>query len=601
MEISEQLLRRRIGSLLPGRSRPVSQTGAADRQSRSQPVDISDLVDIADDEEFLKESYRRILGRECDVSGLVNYLELLRRHVPRRAILLRLIDSEESKARGGNVAGVQTIWPPIQNRRRSFPGRDLAGRFGALMRDLVRRVLFSRFDSIDHRLNYLLHELTTRTDGLTAKTDQSLWTLSEKLDAYTASLSDAQSCTHEELALQSATVRDLHLVTETLHADLSNLKLKIGRLESELSNQRDRFDDLMAPVRTDLQLLMEAVSSLSNGCDEAVAKLNRSSEAVAEVAAKGAAAIESARTSATGSVEDQKRSLDLLAQLNARADAIANGQSGLEEKLMASVTEIPNRIGRSVLAAGSDVLVTEVDGMIVGVPADEWRMAAHHAFRGPMEPGVVRCFCNLIRPGGVVVDVGANVGIYTLFAARLLQGTGKLHSFEPTPRTYRILRDNVQVNGYLELEIIKLHQLAVTDKAGTAQLSIFDRDCGHNTIFQDPVASGRIEVLTTSLDETLGTQEAVDVVKIDAEGAEPLILRGMKKVIERNPRIRILLEFAPIHLRRAGCNPSEFLDEIASLGFMIRRIDEANGEVLPVTREALTEAFSVNLQLEGPV
>jgi len=102
MEFSEPMLKRRIAAMLP--SRPagsrVEQNGPdGDNAVQSQTVDLSDLAAIPDDERFLREAYRRILGRDCDISGLVSYSELLRRHVPRRVVLLQIINSEESKQR----------------------------------------------------------------------------------------------------------------------------------------------------------------------------------------------------------------------------------------------------------------------------------------------------------------------------------------------------------------------------------------------------------------------------------------------------------------------------------------------------------------------
>jgi FkbM family methyltransferase len=187
-----------------------------------------------------------------------------------------------------------------------------------------------------------------------------------------------------------------------------------------------------------------------------------------------------------------------------------------------------------------------------------------------------------------------------LLAAKLLEGTGKIYSFEPTPRIYEILRDNVQVNSFLELGMVHLHQLAVTDSSGKARLSIFNNDSGHNTIFSYGKADDEIEVATTSLDEILATEERVDIVKIDAEGAEPLIVRGMRQVIKRNPKIQILLEFAPVHLIRAGTSPLDLLDEFAAFGFDIRRIDDVNGHLLSVTPGELAKVFSANLRLELP-
>ena len=569
MEFSEHMLKRRIAALLPARSVDSRGSGNGFRGNdpdQSQRVDVSDLPAIADDEVFLRAAYHRILGRECDVSGFVNYLELLRRHVPRRVILLQLINSEEGRRRGIRFTGIQEVGLSTRPRASLFSIRAFAGRIAAVLRDLVRRILFTRFDSIDHKLEFLLREVTAKTDTLGAKADGSFVALSEKVDAYVATLLEENRRSREELALQGSQALELHRSVDLSREFLESVGSRTTALGRDLASQTLRLDQSISLLQTNLQALRVRL-------DEATVAVNTTIQA---------------NTSAV--VEEQKRAFDSI-----RSAAAANSDA-----ILASLTDVFARIRPPVISAGADVLATEVEGLIVGVPGSEWRMAAYHAFRGVMEPGLTKYFCSLIKPGSVVVDVGANVGIYTLLAAKLLQGKGKIYSFEPTPRTYEILRDNVQVNGFLELGIIHLHQLAVTDRSGKARLSIFQRDSGHNTLFNDGKADNEIEVATTSLDEILAMQEQVDIVKIDAEGAEPLIVRGMRQVIQRNPKIRIVLEFAPVHLLRAGGSPMGLLDDIASLGFDIRRIDDVNGDLLNVTRGELAEAFSVNLQLELP-
>lgn len=628
MEFSEHMLKRRIAALLPARSADARGSANGSRGNDpelSQAVDISDLAAIQADEGFLREAYRRILGREYDVSGFVNYLELLKRHVPRRVILLQLINSEEGRRRGIRFTGMQEVGPSTRRPSR-FSVRAFGGRLGAVLRDLIRRVLFTRFDSIDHKLEFLLREVTARTDTVVAKADASFVSLSQKLDAYVANLSEENRRVREELALQSGHALELRRSADLAQELLASVELRISALAQDLANQAIGLDNSIGVFQTDLQELRVKL-------DEATWALGTSVTAAAEEARRGVVGVnKTIQTNTSAVIEEQRRVLDSIQSIGAANSVTAeeakrgvlavkaiqaNTSAMIEEQrrtlasiqssvaasseaTLASLADVFARMRPPVISAGADILVTEVAGMIVGVPGNEWRMAAYHAFRGVMEPGLTKYFCTLIKPGTVVVDVGANVGIYTLLAAKLLEGTGKIYSFEPTPRIYEILQDNVQVNSFLELGIVHLHQLAVTDRSGKVRLSIFNNDSGHNTLFSYGKPDNEIEVTTTSLDEILATQERVDIVKIDAEGAEPLIVRGMQQVIKRNPKIRILLEFAPVHLKRAGSNPLELLDEFASLGFDIRRIDDVNGDLLSVTRGELAEVFSANLQLELP-
>jgi FkbM family methyltransferase len=519
VEFSEDIFKRRIAALLPAKTATRGFNGHGDGYSSSKQdqADLSGLWSIIDDEQFVQEAYRRILGREADVSGFVNYLELLRRHVPRRAVALQLVNSDEARRRGVRFVGIPGSVSAAGRRVAITPLRQFTGRVISQARELLRRPLYARFDSIDHKLNFILHDVTAKADGLSAKTDESLWTVSKKLDTYVADLQEYQMQIRRVLSQESAATT----------AALAQAAVTFDRTLSAIAQKLDVNSASLRQEMSAMRVLME---------------------------------------------EDQRRI-----------------------KRLEGVLHCTGQTSSPVVAGGNNVVAAEVDGFILGMPGEEWRMAAYHAFRGVMEPGTTRYFAGLVKPGMTVVDVGANIGIYTLYAARQLQGRGRIYSFEPTPRTFSILRDNVQVNGFQELGIVELRREAVSDVAGMAQLTVFSDDGGHNTLFGD--GGTRIEVPTISLDDALSGVGRVDVVKIDAEGAEPQILRGMRQIIERSPGIRILMEFAPVHLRRAGADPNRFLEYIASLGFAVRRIHDETGALMETTREDLIAAFSANVEL----
>ncbi len=274
----------------------------------------------------------------------------------------------------------------------------------------------------------------------------------------------------------------------------------------------------------------------------------------------------------------------------------AEAETAIQE-LRENLRDVASRLHPPVIQAGN-VLATEVHGFIVGVPAAEWRMAAYLSLRGPLEPGLTRLFERLVRPGMIVADVGANVGFYTLLAARLLAGVGKVYSFEPAPATFAILGDNIQVNGFLESGIIDHRQQAVSAVPGTARLFVFADNSGHNTLFWPDAGAAHVDVPAVSLDQVFAEAPKLDFVKIDAEGAEPAILAGMRKTIGANPGIRIVIEFGPGHLHRAGRPPAEFLAELGELGLSIQRIDEVTGDLHPASSAELLSCFSANLLLE---
>ena len=257
---------------------------------------------------------------------------------------------------------------------------------------------------------------------------------------------------------------------------------------------------------------------------------------------------------------------------------------------------------KPVIHAGENLIISQVDGFIMAFPAEEWRLATYAILIGQPEPGLYSVMKATIGEGMVVIDVGANVGTYTLLALREIGSRGMVVSYEPTPRAFDILKNNVQVNAFLESGRIDLRRKAVSDGTRTKDTFFVSKKCiGHSSLYADDKLSSNeveaIEIETVSLDDDIGKRGRVDVVKIDAEGAEPAILRGMRQIINNNPGITIIIEFAPQHLARANVNPHSYLTEIRDQGFEILEVKEPTGELVTATDEALCNCFSVNLML----
>jgi FkbM family methyltransferase len=290
------------------------------------------------------------------------------------------------------------------------------------------------------------------------------------------------------------------------------------------------------------------------------------------------------------------------------SDRVVAAEIALSSKLDARVTEIlgrqqsiqaiPDAGAREIrpVLVGRDVLVTKVDDFILAVPREEWTLAAYYVFWGTLERGMTVYLESILKPGMVFVDIGANIGIHTLHAARAVGIEGMVHSFEPTPGTFRVLQQNVRAN---RLKRVELYPLALLDRSCEVLLYQVDGMCGWNSIFAGGDSGAPVMVKATTLDEAI-PHGRIDVIKIDAEGAEPFIWRGMQRILAENPRIRILIEFAPIHLRRAGVEPDQFLHDIAVGSFAIHRIEDESGDLIPFNPAALGPGDGANLLLERP-
>lgn len=149
----------------------------------------------------------------------------------------------------------------------------------------------------------------------------------------------------------------------------------------------------------------------------------------------------------------------------------------------------------------------------------------------PMLTAVVRQF---VKPGDIVWDIGANVGLFTFPAAVKTGGTGKVVAFEPDLTLSYLLRRTADANPDLNVEIFAL---AIAEKPAVAQLNIASRARASNFLShaQGSTQTGGIRqtitVPTVSLDEVLRWMEPPQFIKIDVEGAENLVFQGMKEIL----------------------------------------------------------------------
>lgn len=160
---------------------------------------------------------------------------------------------------------------------------------------------------------------------------------------------------------------------------------------------------------------------------------------------------------------------------------------------------------------------------------------------GVFDPCVSETMHRLIDPGDLVVDVGANVGYMTSLAAARAGAAGSVIAFEPHPVVFALLSANIARWNGGDLAVVKAHQLALSDHAGTGQLNAgatFDANMGLSSL--DTAAASAQDVLmpveVKRLDDVIGEQR-VGLLKVDVEGHEPSVLRGGLELLQSG-RIR---------------------------------------------------------------
>jgi FkbM family methyltransferase len=205
--------------------------------------------------------------------------------------------------------------------------------------------------------------------------------------------------------------------------------------------------------------------------------------------------------------------------------------------------------------------------------------------RDRYEPGTTRLFQDMVKPGMVVIDIGAHVGYFTLLAAKNAGPTGKVYSFEPEPNNYDLLIKNIEINEYANIAATKM---AVSDHTGSSELFLTALDSGRHSMFHhDLPEHGSTAVETTTLDSFLESEgwPQIDLMKIDVEGAEATVLDGITRLIERSTGLKMIVEFNPALLQSAGVIPLQFLERLSSEGWGVNLIDESDGQTYILQEE----------------
>lgn len=210
------------------------------------------------------------------------------------------------------------------------------------------------------------------------------------------------------------------------------------------------------------------------------------------------------------------------------------------------------------------------------VPIDlypEGEIAEFLAFSRFFERTELELAAAFLQPGMHVVDVGANIGLYSILAGKRTGPAGKVWAFEPSPDSFVRLRRNLALNG---CRSVQPYRIALSDLPDTVMHLKSDRGFGDAYRY----------LVTTSVDGAAETEElesvpvttldqwacgdgmpAVDFVKVDIEGGEWRMLRGAEEVLRANPRVVLLFESEPDWCRRSGCRQEDSFGFLESLGF----------------------------------
>ncbi|WJS99102.1 FkbM family methyltransferase [Novosphingobium humi] len=200
-------------------------------------------------------------------------------------------------------------------------------------------------------------------------------------------------------------------------------------------------------------------------------------------------------------------------------------------------------------------------------------LASHLMLDGYWEMWVTEAIAELVRPGMVVADIGANVGYFTLLMGKLVGAKGRVHAFEPNPRLVSLLHKSLSANGFSTW--VDVHQVALSAENDREMALIIPPDepkNAHMVPLSDHLPEGAVRIPSTRLDSRTDWQD-IEFAKIDVEGAEEQVWDGLQGLLNSGRLRTVILEFAAVRYR----DPEGFLKTIVESGFSLAYIDMRNG------------------------
>lgn len=203
----------------------------------------------------------------------------------------------------------------------------------------------------------------------------------------------------------------------------------------------------------------------------------------------------------------------------------------------------------------------------------------------PFETAVVQ---RLLAPGHTFVDVGANIGWYTMVAALRVGETGRVFSFEPDADNFAILRHNVRRNfrGRSRKNVV-IERAAASDRNGAGRIFLSSDNMGDHRIYPSPGVAGSEKIREIRLDRYFRRFPGrLDLVKVDTQGAEPRVYEGARERLLRDRPI-LISEFWPFGMDASGRSAEEVLTFFGELDVDCFLIEDDERCLRPITLDQL--------------
>ncbi|MEH6569761.1 MAG: FkbM family methyltransferase [Halioglobus sp.] len=209
--------------------------------------------------------------------------------------------------------------------------------------------------------------------------------------------------------------------------------------------------------------------------------------------------------------------------------------------------------------------------------------------QGIWEPYETSLVLQLLHPGSVFVDVGANLGYFSVVAASLVGDAGKVVAFEPDPANFELLRASSDLNHFGSR--IQAVQAGLSDRASDGRLYLSQDNMGDHQIYagEGDRESLPIELLNGT-DFLIPLTPQIDLLKVDTQGSEYQVMTGLMPLLkEQAIAPRIIIELTPFSLRESGASGRMLIELLASLDLPLWIIDHVEHELVESTAHELAK------------
>ena len=220
------------------------------------------------------------------------------------------------------------------------------------------------------------------------------------------------------------------------------------------------------------------------------------------------------------------------------------------------------------LKSKNGIIIKNIQGSRMYIDLKDMGISSEIALYGIREPESTKMIQKVVKDGDVVLEIGANRGYYALMESKLVGKNGKVYCIEPLPENVEHLKKNIELNGYNNMEV---YQLAIGDKNGTASMSISSHsNLGSLMDKKDSRIVGSLKVKLVTLDNFLKEKRFPDFIRMDVEGYEYNIIKGMMNVLKSNKPLKMFIEVHP-HIMNKG-QTTFVLKSMMEHGFKTKKV-----------------------------